>query len=72
MRQDAGPMKTSSYKADQLGAEEEHRGWASNPGAASEQGRDFRAVLSGTQEANFAQLSLFQADATCRFVWGFL
>lgn len=59
-------MKASSYKADQLGAEEEHRGWASKPGAAGGQGRDLRAVLSGTQEAKFAQLSLFQVDATCR------
>lgn len=62
MGQDAGPMKASSHKADQLGAEEEHRGWASKLG----QGRDLRSVLSGTQEATFAQLSLFQVDATCR------
>lgn len=66
MGQGAGPMKASSHKADQLGAEKEHRAWASEPEAAGGQGRDLRAILSGIQEAKFSQLSLFQVDATCR------
>lgn len=31
--QDAGPLKASSHQATQLETEQEHRGWASEPGA---------------------------------------